>query len=415
MAKRKPDTSEYIPEWDEGTYTTGAIQPPKATKGIVVVLLVMVIFLGGICSALGLLNIRLLQELMEATQSTTPIDVNHGMETLPTTNPLENLEIQAPSAPATPKLQLNTVQSPYYTADAPNTMDAQQVYEANEACLVDVLCLTYLSETEAGIGLVLTEDGFILTNCHLVESAKRIFVTTADGSTYRAQLVGTDSFSDLAVLYIDAQDLKAARFSTNSTLKVSEPTFAIEADRYIRKSKINSTSRLFSSSTQSLSLIQTASGSDTGPVFNSYGYVIGFQVGYISRYFPAASTMGMGLVIPSASISRIVQTLVDDGRIASRPCFGIQTEAISKVYQQYWHLPGGLLVTKLEEKSKAAACGLQEGDILLALDGQAVSTNQDMYAVLYNKQVGDAVIAVVFRNGQQFTLKLVVEDKASFR
>ena len=143
--------------------------------------------------------------------------------------------------------------------------------------------------------------------------------------------------------------------------------------------------------------------------------MIGFQVGYIARYFSDASTKGTGLVIPSATISRIVQTLVNDGQISGRPCFGIQVEQISKVYQQYWQLPGGLLVTEVLENSTAATCGLREGDILLALDGQNVSTSQDMYAVLYNRQVGDAVIAVVFRDGQQFTLKLVVEDGMRLR
>lgn len=411
MAKRKPDTSEYIPEWDDGTYQTGAIHPPRPSSGLVAFLLVAVIFLGGICSALGLLNIRLLQQLMEATRETTPVSVDTRVEILPTTNALENLEIAVPTLPHNPKVQLSTVESPYYAAQLEKTMNAQQVYEHNLLSLVDVLCLTYFSETEGGIGLVLSKDGFILTNAHIVDSAKRIFVTTADGATYRAKLVGSDSFSDLAVLYIEAKDLTPARFSSNTTLQVTEPTFAIESDRSIRESTVFSAGRTFSSRTHSVSLIQTCSGGNTGPVFNSYGYVIGFQVGNIAQYFSSSNTKGTGLVIPSATISTIVQTLVSEGRVAGRPCLGFQVEQISKVYQQYWQLPGGLLVTEVEKDSTAQARGVREGDILVALDGKTITSSQDMYAALYNLQVGDTVVAVLSRDGQRFTLKLMVEDK----
>lgn len=412
MAKRKPDTSEYIPEWDDGTYQTGAIHPPKPSSGLVAFLMVAVIFLGGICSALGIVNIRLLKQLMEVTRETTPVAVDTRVETLPTTNALEQLEMQTPTLPENAMVQLQTVQSPYYSEKAANVMSAQQVYEANAQSLVDVLCLTHFSETEGGIGLVISSNGFILTNSHVVESAKRIFVTTADGTTYRAVLVGSDSFSDLAVLYIEAQDLTPARFSTNTTLQVAEPTFAVEATRNIRESMVFSAGRTFSSKTHSMTLIQTCAGSETGPVFNSFGYVIGFQVGNVAQYFASSSTKGTGLVIPTATIARIVQTLVCDGLVAGRPCLGVQVEEISKIYQQYWQLPGGLLVTDVEENSNAAACGLREGDILLALDGKPVSNSQDMYTALYNLQVGDAVVAVVCRDDQKFTVTLTVEDNA---
>lgn len=413
MAKRKPEASEYIPEWDDGTYQTGAIHPPKHTSGLVVFLLVAVIFLGGICSALGILNIRLLQQLMEATRETTPIAVDTRLENLPTKNPLEQLDHPEPTLPETPTLQLQTVQSPYFPEKVNIGMTGQQVYEANEKSLVDVLCLTHFSETENGIGLVLSSDGFILTNSHTVEAAKRIFITTADGATYRAILVGRDSFSDLAVLYVDAPELTPARFSNNRTLQVAEPTFAIEADRSIRESTVFSAGRTFSSKSHSMTLIQTCEGSETGPVFNSYGHVIGFQVGNIARYFSSSSTTGTGLVIPTATIARIVQALVADGHVSGRPALGVQVEEISKIYQQYWQLPGGLMLTRVEENSSAAACGLREGDILLALDGQPVRSSRDLYAALYNLQVGDTVVAVVCRDDQKFTVKLTVEDNAT--
>ena len=89
---------------------------------------------------------------------------------------------------------------------------------------------------------------------------------------------------------------------------------------------------------------------------------------------------------------------------------GFEVEAISKVYQQYWQLPGGLLLTQVAESSNAALTGLQEGDILLALDGQPIASRTDLYARLYDLQVGDMVTAVICRNEQKFTVKLTIEE-----
>lgn len=412
MAKRKPDTSEYLPEWDEGTYQTGAIHPPKPTSSLVVFLLVAVIMLGGICSALGILNIRLLSQLMDVQRETTPMRVDTQPDILPTDNPLESLHLEAPQVPTHAGLQLMVVESPYYSENSPNILSAQQIYEANTRSIVNVLCLTHSGETEESVGLVLSQDGFILTNSHVVEAAKRIFICTADGGTYRASLVGNDSFSDLAVLYVQAPDLIPARFSSNKTLQVTDPTCAVEGTNQLRQSTVFSAGRTFFSKSHSMTLIQTCSGSEAGPVFNSFGHVIGYQVGHVANYFSAANTKGTGLVIPTATIAQIVQTLIRDGQVAGRPCLGVQVEQISKLYQQYWQLPGGLLLTKVEENSNAALCGLQEGDILLALDGKPIHSSQDMYAMLYNCKVGDTVIAVICRNDQKFTVTLTIEDNA---
>lgn len=412
MAKRKPDTSEYLPEWDEGTYQTGSIHPTKPSSSLVVFLLVVVIFLGGICSALGILNIRLLSQLMQAQRETTPMQMDTQPNILPTDNPLEKLQLEAPQVPKHAKVQLLTVESPYYSEKSPNLLSAQQVYEANRQSIVNVLCLTHFGETKQSIGLVLSHDGFLLTNSHAVEAAKRIFITTADGQTYRASLAGSDSFSDLAVLYVQAQDLVPARFSTNLKLQITDPTVAVEADHSLRQSTVFSAGRLFTSKTHSMTLIQTCAGSASGPVFDSFGHVIGYQAGNIASYFSASNIKGSGLVIPTATIAQIVQTLIRDGHVAGRPSLGVQVEEVSKLYQQYWQMPGGLLLTNVKENSNAAINGLQEGDILLALDGQPIQNSRDMYAMLYNCKVGDTVIAVICRADQKFTVTLTVEENS---
>ena len=414
MAKHKPEIHEYMGQFDDGTYQTGAIRPPKPGNSLVVFLLVLVILLGGLCSAMGIINVQLLAQLSQTHRETTPLSMDSHPNLLEPDNYLEGLDLPLPQVPQVSSLALQLVESPCYSAEASGSTN-QEIFENNRDCLVDVQCLTHFGAVQTGIGLVLTSDGFLLTNHHIVDAAKRIFVTLPDGTLLRAALVGSDSFSDLAVLYVDAQALTPAEFSGNQTLQVADPSLAVEAgtDGYmLRQSTIFSVLRTFSTKSNSLNLIQTCSGGNAGPVYNAFGHVIGFQVGHISQYFSNADTKGTGLVIPSNTISQIVSTLVTQGSMDGRPSLGIEVEAISKVYQQYWQLPDGLLLTQVLEDSNAHLCGLEEGDILLALDGVPIKSRSDLYTTLYNHHIGDTVIAVINRDDKTFTVKLTVEDNA---
>lgn len=414
MAKRKPDINEYIGEYDDGTYQTGAIRPPKPSSGLVAFLLVLVIFLGGICSALGILNIRLLQKLAQIDRETTPLAMASQPEQPSQGTFLEDLDEPEPQLPQNSAVQLQIVQSPYYSTEkkVQGVLNAQQIQQRAKDSLVQVQCLTHFGAAQTGMGLVISRDGYILVNYHVVDAARRIFVTLPDGTMLRAALVGSDSFCDLAVLYVDAENLTPAVFSNNKSLQVTDPSFAISGPEVIEESSVFSVSRIFSAKSSTLTLIQTCQGGSSGPVFDSFGNVMGFQTGHISQYFGTADTKGTGLVIPTATIRKIVSDLVQYGHVSGRPSLGIEVEAISKVYQQYWQLPVGLLLTSVQKDSNAALSGLQEGDILLALDGKPVSSRSDLYAALYNLEIGDTVIAVVCRDHQKFTVNLTVEDNS---
>lgn len=413
MAKYKPETMEQIPEWDGGTYQTGAIKEPRGSSSLVAFLLVVVIFLGGICSVLGIINIRLLSQLSNRQEETVPIDQQPQIPQISTDTILDQLDLPLPELPAKTSVSLQIQDSPYYSVNVEGSLTQQQIHAQNGASLVQIQCLTHFNSTQEGIGLVLSADGYILTNSHVVDAAKRIFVTLHDGTLLRAALVGRDNFSDLAVLYIDRQDLTPATFSSNRHLQVTDPTWAFEGQQSqtaVRGSNIFSIGREFSTKSNSINLIQTCAGGLTGPVFDSFGRVIGFQAGTIADYFPTVDTKGVGLVVPTASINQILQSLLSDGRVNGQPSLGMEVETISKIYQQYWQLPSGLLLTGVNQNSNAALSGLQEGDILLALDGKPVQKSSDLYSILYNLKVGDSVIAVVSRNNQKFTVKLTIED-----
>lgn len=415
MEKNKPEINEYMGQFDDGTYRTGTIRPGKPSSAVLTFLLVAVIFLGGFCSALGLVNIQLLKELADANRETTPI----SKDTLPLGHSypqsLEDPGHPEPTLPQSYHVQLQVVDSPYFSQEKEDdrVLSAEEIYAANAQSLVQVQCITHFGAVHEGVGVVLSSDGFLMVNHHVVESARRIYVTLSDGTLARAKLVGSDSFSDLAVLYIQVQDLTPAVFSTNRALQVADPTFAVDSLQggpRILQSTVFSSSRQLATNSSRIRVIQTCQGSNTGPVFDTFGNIMGFQVGHISKYFASADTIGTGLVIPTDTIKSIVRELLSSGHVKGRPSLGFEVEAISKVYQQYWQLPGGLLLTHVEESSNAALRGLQEGDILLALDGQPIADRTDLYARLYDLQVGDTVTAVICRDEQKFTVKLTIEE-----
>ncbi len=416
MAKHKPETSEYLPEWEEGTYQTGTFKEPRGSSGLVAILLLAVIFLGGLCSAMGILNIRLLARIAQENSQTVPMAQEPQVITAQPDSVLDQLNVPAPAVPEDIQVSLLLTDSPHYQTQIPAAhLSGQQIREENDQSLVKVQCLTHFNSTESGIGLVISADGFILTNSHVVDAAKRIFVTLHDGTMLRAALVGYDNFSDLAVLYIDRQDLVPARFSSNRNLQVGQPTYAFEASDdpiVIRESTIFNIGRTFATKAGSIHLLQTCEGGTTGPVFDSFGHVIGFQVGVISDYFVTADIKGIGMVVPTGSIRQILDKLLEVGFVAGQPHLGLEVEAISKLYQQYWQLPGGLLLTGISNHSDAAAKGLMEGDILLALDGKPVHNRSDLYTILYNHRAGDSLIAVIRRDDQQFTVTLTIEDNS---
>lgn len=411
MAKHKPETTEFFPESYDGTYQTGAIKEPRGSSGLVALLLVVVIFLGGLCSVLGIANIRLLAKLAQTPGDTVPMVSQSHMHQADSDSILDRLDAPLPKVPQNGSVQLRIMESDYYV---PGTeLDTKRIYGQNMQSMVEVQCLTHFNSTESGIGLVLSADGYILTNSHVVDAAKRIFVTLHDGTMLRAALVGCDNFSDLALLYVDRQDLVPATFSDNRNLRVNDPTMAVEIGQQpltIRTSTIYSTNRTLSTRSGSIRLTQTCAGGTTGPVFDSDGNVIGLQVGAIADYFPTADIIGTGLVVPTDKIQQILQQLLSNGYMAGQPSLGLEVEAITELYQQYWQLPSGLLLTQVSEYSSASNLGLAEGDILVALDSIPVKTRSDLYAILYNHRIGDEVIAVVYRETQKFTVTLTIED-----
>lgn len=415
MAKRKPDTIDSLPEWDCSTYQTGSTTPPKRTSGFWTVLLVLAIFFGGLISGMGVLNVQQIQQLSN-NQSPT-INVAQGDFITPTGESIfSNNSAPAPTVPTTRQVQLQMVESPYYAnnVDQLAMENGEAVYNANRNSLVEVYTLSHSNTTQSAVGVVLSRDGYILTNAHLVEAAARIFVYLSDGRLMPAAVVGSDNMTDVAVLYVQAQDLVPAVFGTSQTLQVADPIYTIslqddtQLPMVMYAGNMFSASRKFATDHYDLNLLQTCHHSESGPLFNSFGQVVGLCVSRTSQYFNESDNLGV--VLGSNAMQQIIDQLIHQGHVSGRPDLGFSVEAISKLFQHYWNLPGGLLVSGVFENSEPAQQGLQNGDILLALDGTSLQTRDDLYTVLYSCHIGQEVIAVVFRDGIMKTVTLTVTE-----
>ena len=409
---RENHSHEHPDVQDAGTYQTGASTRSKGSSGLVAALLVVAVCLGGIASALGYLNIKLFQRLLAQEGTAPALILFEGEPLIKANSPLTDEQDISP-VPAASPLEL-TLKAPL--GDGQSTVSAQAAYEKNAACMVSVYCQASNGTERSGLGLVIGSNGFLLTNAHLLEDAEKIYVSLSDGQEHRAALVGVDALTDLAVLYVQAQGLTAAEFASSHSLDEGDTVYAVKAynaaemSAQMAENTVQAASRGFTACSQQVSFVQTGMRSDFGPLFNAYGQVVGVHVGSLPRYFCTDLTEGQGLVLPSTQLQALVRQLTEHGCAKGRPTFCVEVEEISQLYQQYWDLPGGLQVTALEDGCYAQQQGLQEGDILLTLDGQRLLSQRDFYKLLYAGKPGQRHVIEVFRGGRQFTLELMTQQ-----
>ena len=261
-----------------------------------------------------------------------------------------------------------------------SVLSLQSVYAKCLPSVVGIHADIRRGEYSTGTGIVLTSDGYIVTNTHVLDGAKSVTVTTSDGTEYTGALVGADAVSDIAVLKIDAQGL----------------TPAINRDMVYNG--------------HSMTLLQTNAaineGNSGGPLINMYGQVIGIT----NMKALSTGVEGIGFAIPTAVIRPIVNALLADGRVSGRVSIGITVGAISSAASDYYDLPEGLYISDVAEGSDAEKQGIQSGDMLLAVNGKPVTTTYDVSAVKDGLQVGDTVTLTIYRDGKTFDVKVKLVD-----
>ena len=411
------DEHRHYTDWDDSVYGTGPTQPPKNKGGAVALMLILVIFLCGIITVLGILNIRLFREVRE--QRRNELSISHTPET---TVPAETEPtVIEPYAAAEPYADLDLQQTPASVSNIPQEggLPLQDIYTRNIGSVVSILCNGHGS-SGTGTGVVLSENGYIVTNAHVVENAVSISVQLTDNRQFYADLVGADEISDLAVLHIAAEDLIPAQFGDSGALRVGDTVVAIgdplgvEFRGTYTDGIVSAINRDVDVDGRTMTLIQTNaalnSGNSGGPLINCYGQVIGINTMKIGAFTNSAGVEGLGFAIPSATVKEIVDQLVNQGYVSGRPTLGIKGEALDTLYQFYYHLPAGVHVTDVEYGSDAYNVGIEVGDLILSVGGIRVTSFDELRSATLNFQVGETVEVVVYRGGQQYCVELTLSE-----
>ena len=416
----------FIPDpWEPGKYETGRTRPPKSHTGLIAVLLVVVIFLSGLVSFLGILNVRLFAQLkalptdreeepVAFVSETEPSEIAPALEDVTeSTDP-----VSAAEEPAADAILLNPSPTSVPNPSQEAGLSLQDIYEKSIGSVVSIACSGEVSST--GTGVVLTESGYVITNCHVVEGARNITVILNDLRQFEATLVGADSVSDLAVLHIGAEGLTPAEFGDSTVLRVGDSVVAIgdplgiELRGTMTNGIVSAINRDVTTGGRTLTLIQTNaalnSGNSGGPLINCYGQVIGINTMKIGDFAASEGVEGLGFAIPSSTVKEIADQLISQGYVSGRPSLGITGESVSSFYQLYYRLPSGLYISRIDPECDAARKGVKEGDILISVGDARITTPDELTAALAGCEVGDTVRIIIFRSGKQYSADITLHE-----
>lgn len=404
----------YDDPWNCGIYETGRTRPRKRRLGCVAVILVLVILLVGTISLLGMIGSTLWTWLAgDLRQEPLSLEYQHTqIETDACTEDPSTGEILCPDAG---QVEMNT--SPLSAPNVPQSggLSLQEIYDKNIPSVVSIIC-----DTGTGTGVVLSADGYVVTNCHVVEGARTISVLLTDQRRISAALVGADAVSDLAVLRIEAPELIPAEFGDSAVLTPGDLVVAIgdplgvELRGTMTDGIVSAINRDVSVGSRTMTLIQTNaalnSGNSGGPLINCYGQVIGINTMKIGVFNDASGVEGIGFAIPSSTVLEIVNQLIGQGYISGRPTLGITGESLSSFEQYYFRVPAGLYINTVIMDSPAHQAGVKPGDVLVRVDDTRITDQDTLEAVLYQAQVGQNVTVVIYRDGQYYQLTLELAE-----
>jgi serine protease Do len=277
-------------------------------------------------------------------------------------------------------------------------------------------------QTGAGSGIIISSDGYIVTNNHVVEGAQKVTVTLSDGSAFAATIVGSDAQTDLAVVKISANNLSYLHFLSNSLeqLSVLDPVVAVGNALALpggptwTTGVVSNLGRSIEENTGVVlnDIIQTDAainaGNSGGPLLDTAGQVVGINVAI------ASNAENIGFAISTDTAIPVVQSLITEGKVV-RPWLGVEVTTVTSTIQHYYNLSvnAGALITSVTSGSPASKAGLRPGDVITKVDNEDISTAAELTSAIGSYQIGDQVEIVYYRGSVQQVANATLEESPS--
>ena len=300
----------------------------------------------------------------------------------------------------------------YDTADG---MAGEDIYKKVNPSVVSVISTT-AEGTGSGSGVIMSKDGYIITNNHVVDGAQSVSVQLSDGTSLDAEIIGTDEQTDLAVIKVTpTSDLTAAEFGDSDELEPGEYAYAIGSPggvqfaNTITGGRISAINRDLTVNDRVMTLIQTDAsinnGNSGGALINKYGQVVGITSAKLSgNAFGSATVEGMGFAIPINTAKDIVDELIQNGYVSGRPSIGITGQNVESADGKV----SGVQVYSIDSRAKAAGEGLQVGDVITAVDGTPTPDMDKVNELKQDKKAGDKLTLSVYRISTGKTLNITI-------
>lgn len=306
--------------------------------------------------------------------------------------------------------------------EAPKSL--QTIYQEVNPAIVSIqaaMVRGLVQGVAQGTGVIMTENGYIITNAHVIDSSFRVDVSLENGVTYEAKLVGMDRVTDLAVLKIEATGLAAAIFGDSEDMMVGDTVVAIgnpmgeELRGTMTDGILSAINRDMDVDGNTMTLLQTTAalntGNSGGALVNDQGQVIGItNMKLVSTNAYTNTLEGLGFAIPTATVKPVVDALIAYGHVVGRPVLGVTVKPLTTAEREQRSLDHGLWVEEVAQQSDAAE-KLRKGDILLSANGVDLDRNEDLLEVRDGLGVGDALTFQVDRNGERFQVSVELVEQ----
>lgn len=298
-------------------------------------------------------------------------------------------------------------------------LSIQEIYQRVNPSTVTVL--TGMSDGSAmvGTGVIFTEDGYILTNAHVIAGGSECYVVLDTGENHRARLLGLDEEKDLAVIKIDATGLPAAEFGDSDALTVGDPVYAIgnplgvELRGTLTDGIVSAINRDVYVDGVTMTLIQTNAalnnGNSGGPLINVYGQVVGINTMKMGSS-STTSVEGLGFAIPIASTAYMINDLIAYGEIHGEVMIGVSVQTVPVTLDSG---ETALLIMDVTPGGPGDEAGLREGDLLLKADGEALTKSADLLRIRRRHDAGDSLALTYERNGKRSTVNVILRESTS--